>query len=101
MRQLAQQCLSDVRHPLVAGGIGVAVGFGLGLLLPSLGVFISLGPLLMIVLCLLPCLAPLFLLRWLNGGKNTPIQRNPRAPGGSDQVAARPLADPRLDDAGF
>ena len=44
-------------------GLGLALGFLLGLAAPSFGVFVSFGPLLMIRLCLVPCLAPLLLLR--------------------------------------
>ncbi len=63
MDSLVHQCVSGVRHPLVAGGIGMALGLGLGLLAPGLGLVVSLGPLVAILLCLLPCLAPLLLLR--------------------------------------
>lgn len=91
MNQLMQQCLSGVRHPLVAGGIGLAVGLGLGLLAPGLGRVVSIGPLLAILLCLLPCLVPLLLLRRLGGAGDGPTAERPvgsLSPGGSDPPPA-------------
>ncbi len=92
MRQLVQQGLSGVRHPLVAGGIGMAVGLGLGLLAPGWGLLLSAGPLLMIVLCLVPCLAPLLLLRRLGragAGRTAERPAVSLSSGGSDPPPAR------------
>jgi hypothetical protein len=92
MNQLVQQCLSGVRHPLVAGGIGLALGLGLGLLAPGLGLVVSIGPLLAILLCLLPCLVPLLLLRRRGGAENGPMAERPAVsltPGGNDPPPAR------------
>ena len=79
MLQFAQQCVSGLQRHLLAGGIGLGLGFLLGLGAPSLGVFISVGPLLMVLLCLVPCLAPLLLLRRRNGGPGTPTPGIPPA----------------------
>ncbi|MEP6774767.1 MAG: hypothetical protein ABJA50_04150 [Chloroflexota bacterium] len=63
MLQLAKDCATGFRRHAAAGGVGLALGFLLGLSAPSIGAFVSFGPLLMIILCLVPCLAPLLLLR--------------------------------------
>jgi hypothetical protein len=91
MRQLAQQCVSGLRHPLVAGGIGMLLGLGLGLLVPNFGVVVSLGPLLAILLCLAPCLVPLVLLRRSGGRTPQPPQDRPLAGFATERPEGHPL----------
>jgi hypothetical protein len=81
MLQLAKDCATGFRRHAAAGGIGLALGFLLGLSTLFIGVFVSFGPLLMIILCLVPCLAPLLLLR-------KPDRRDGTA------LPATPVADP-------
>lgn len=73
MLQLAKECAVRFRRHAAGVGIGLVLGFLLGLAAPSFGVFVSFGPLLMIILCLVPCLAPLLLLRKPNRQAGTAL----------------------------
>ncbi len=63
MLQLATDCLSGFREHGPALGVGIIVGFLLGLAAPFAGALVSFGPLLSILLCLAPCIFPLWLFR--------------------------------------
>jgi hypothetical protein len=79
MLQLAKDCAAGFWRHAAGVGIGLALGFLLGLAAPSIGVFVSFGPLLMIILCLVPCLAPLLLLRKPGRREGTALPATPSA----------------------
>ena len=62
MTNLLTGCLSDIKRQALPLGIGAIAGFVLGLTANSLGAFVSFGPLLLVLICLAPCLAPILLL---------------------------------------
>ena len=100
---LLRLCLADVRQHALTAGISVVLciiaGAAVSLLLSraapnlsalgALSSFVSLGPLLVILLCLAPCLAPLLLLlkrgnRQTEAPETPEAKQAPGAPGSPD-----------------
>ena len=63
MLEHIKSCVNGEQKSLIAGGMGAILGFGAGVTVPSVGGLLSIGPLLLGAVCLLPCLTPLLLFR--------------------------------------
>ncbi|MEO5950864.1 MAG: hypothetical protein ABIQ44_00170 [Chloroflexia bacterium] len=72
MTNFLTKCISDMKPHIPALMIGAIAGFALGLTFQSLAAFISVGPLLLALLCLAPCLAPILLFRQTNNKTKAP-----------------------------
>ena len=84
MLQSMKACVTGGPPQILAGAVGLLVGLGLGLAAPSLGAVLGAGPILMAAVCLLPCLAPLLLLR-----RNQDRPVTPRDPGPGAEAGGR------------
>ena len=69
MLKVIKECVSGLNWQFVAGGLAVLVALALCAKLPTLGIFAGAAPLLLLAVCLIPCLLPLAWLRNTGGGK--------------------------------
>jgi hypothetical protein len=63
MLKVIKQCVDWLDWRFIAGGLAVVVGLAVCNKMPTLGIFASATPLILILACLVPCLLPLALFR--------------------------------------
>jgi hypothetical protein len=61
--KVMKQCVGWLDWKLVAGGVVLLVALAVCAKLPTIGIFAGAAPLLLLAVCLIPCLVPLAWLR--------------------------------------
>ena len=74
MLNVVKQCVRWLDWRFVAGGLAVVVGLAVCDKLPTLRIFAGATPLLLIAVCVVPCLLSLGLLRRASRGQRTTEQ---------------------------
>jgi hypothetical protein len=78
--KVIKKCVGGLNWQFVAGGLAVLIALAICAKLPTLGIFAGSAPLLLLALCLIPCLLPLAWLRNAVRGKakQAPVPENDR-----------------------
>ncbi len=71
MLKAMKECVGWLDWKFVAGGVAVLVALAVCTKLPTLSIFAGAAPLLLLVVCLVPCLLPLVWLRNARRGEAT------------------------------
>ena len=74
MLKIVRQCVGWLDWKFVAGGLAVLIALAVCAKLPTLSIFAGAAPLLLLVVCLVPCLLPLVWLRNARRGEATKTQ---------------------------
>jgi hypothetical protein len=72
--KVVKECVGWLDWKFVAGGVAMLVALAVCAKLPTLSIFAGVAPLLLLAVCLVPCLLPLVWLRNTRRGEATTAQ---------------------------